>query len=285
MRSKFAKVIDSIVLATVFSILIYAWMRFYTKNTSMSIVVGICSGLLIMAVLNIVFYNKEQKLHINKQTKSNAEKLSLNLLCSTTTQINDFFSLILSDKSKLKRNKNYLILEENSAQNDTHSTVHNTLIFPKYEKETFNLDDLFNIIKSANKLNVLELKIFSPTISDEAKTFAKQVNNYKIEFVDKYQLYNNYVANKFENEQPKAIDISKPKLNYMGLLHYAVNQKRTRHYLLFGLLILLMSFLVPFKIYYLVLGSLLCLIALIVKIAPIIIEHRNLKQSQSEIEK
>ena len=59
MRSNFAKVLDSIILALVFSVLIYAWMRFYTKNTSMSIVVGICSGLLIMAVLNIIFYNNK----------------------------------------------------------------------------------------------------------------------------------------------------------------------------------------------------------------------------------
>ena len=280
MRSNFAKVLDSIILALVFSVLIYAWMRFYTKNTSMSIVVGICSGLLIMAVLNIIFYNREQKLNINKTTKSNAEKLSLNLLCSTQSEINTFFAKILNSLGKIKKSKNYLEIKENSAQNDLHSTMHSTLIFPEFNKENFTLEDLFRIIKTATNLNIAEIKIFAPTIDETAKTFAKQINNFKIDFVDKYSLYNNYIAGKFENALIEKIDISKPKINYAGLLRYAVNQKRARHYLLFGLLILLMSFLVPFKIYYLVLGSLLCLIALIVKIAPIIAEHKNLKQTK-----
>ena len=280
MRSNFAKVLDSIVLALVFSVLIYAWMRFYTKNTSMSIVVGICSGLLIMAVLNIIFYNREQKLNINKTTKSNAEKLSLNLLCSTQSEINTFFAKILDSLGKIKKSKNYLEIKENSAQNDLHSTMHSTLISPEFNKENFTLEDLFRTIKTAINLNIAEIKIFAPTIDETVKTFAKQINNLKIDFVDKYSLYNNYIAGKFENAFIEKIDISKPKINYVGLLRYAVNQKRARHYLLFGLLILLMSFLVPFKIYYLVLGSLLCLIALIVKIAPIIAEHKNLKQTK-----
>lgn len=280
MRSNFAKILDSIVLALVFSVLIYAWMRFYTKNTSMSIVVGICSGLLIMAVLNIIFYNREQKLNINKTTKSNAEKLSLDLLCSTQSEINTFFAKILDSLGKIKKSKNYLEIKENSAQNDLHSTMHSTLIFPEFNKENFTLEDLFRVIKTATKLNAKEIKIFAPTVDETAKTFAKQINNLKIDFVDKYSLYNNYIAGKFENALIEKIDISKPKINYAGLLRYAVNQKRARHYLLFGLLILLMSFLVPFKIYYLVLGSLLCLIALIVKIAPIIAEHKNLKQTK-----
>ncbi len=280
MRSNFAKVLDSIILALVFSVLIYAWMRFYTKNTSMSIVVGICSGLLIMAVLNIIFYNREQKLNINKTTKSNAEKLSLNLLCSTQSEINTFFAKILDSLGKIKKSKNYLEIKENSAQNDLHSTMHSTLIFPEFNKENFTLEDLFRVIKTATKLNAKEIKIFAPTVDGTAKTFAKQINNLKIDFVDKYSLYNNYIAGKFENALIEKIDISKPKINYAGLLRYAVNQKRARHYLLFGLLIILMSFLVPFKIYYLVLGSLLCLIALIVKIAPILAEHKNLKQTK-----
>ena len=280
MRSNFAKVLDSIVLALVFSVLTYAWMRFYTKNTSMSIVVGICSGLLIMAVLNIIFYNREQKLNINKTTKSNAEKLSLNLLCSTQSEINTFFAKILDSLGKIKKSKNYLEIKENSAQNDLHSTMHSTLISPEFNKENFTLEDLFRTIKTAINLNIAEIKIFAPTIDETVKTFAKQINNLKIDFVDKYSLYNNYIAGKFENAFIEKIDISKPKINYVGLLRYAVNQKRARHYLLFGLLILLMSFLVPFKIYYLVLGSLLCLIALIVKIAPIIAEHKNLKQTK-----
>ena len=280
MRSNFAKVLDSIILALVFSVLTYAWMRFYTKNTSMSIVVGICSGLLIMAVLNIIFYNREQKLNINKTTKSNAEKLSLNLLCSTQSEINTFFAQILDSLGKIKKSKNYLEIKENSAQNDLHSTMHSTLIFPEFNKENFTLEDLFRVIKTATKLNAKEIKIFAPTIDETAKTFAKQINNFKIDFVDKYSLYNNYIAGKFENALIEKIDISKPKINYAGLLRYAVNQKRARHYLLFGLLIILMSFLVPFKIYYLVLGSLLCLIALIVKIAPILAEHKNLKQTK-----
>ena len=280
MRSNFAKVLDSIILALVFSVLIYAWMRFYTKNTSMSIVVGICSGLLIMAVLNIIFYNREQKLNINKTTKSNAEKLSLNLLCSTQSEINTFFAKILDSLGKIKKSRNYLEIKENSAQNNLHSTMHSTLIFPEFNKENFTLEDLFRIIKTATNLKIAEIKIFAPTVDETAKTFAKQINNLKIDFVDKYSLYNNYIAGKFENALIEKIDISKPKINYVGLLRYAVNQKRARHYLLFGLLILLMSFLVPFKIYYLVLGSLLCLIALIVKIAPILAEHKNLKQTK-----
>ena len=280
MRSNFAKVLDSIISALVFSVLIYAWMRFYTKNTSMSIVVGICSGLLIMAVLNIIFYNREQKLNINKTTKSNAEKLSLNLLCSTQSELNTFFAKILDSLGKIRKSRNYLEIKENSAQNDLHSTMHSTLIFPEFNKENFTLEDLFRIIKTATKLNAKEIKIFAPTVDETAKTFAKQINNLKIDFVDKYSLYNNYIAGKFENAFIEKIDISKPKINYVGLLRYAVNQKRARHYLLFGLLILLMSFLVPFKIYYLVLGSLLCLIALIVKIAPIIAEHKSLKQTK-----
>ncbi len=266
MRSNFAKIIDSIVLVVVITVLTFSWLRFYTKNTTLSLVAGICVGLMFMAIFNLICHNRETKLNINKATKAGAEKLNLNLLGATTQEILDFFELIFNKDYIVTKNSNFLILKPNSAQNELHSTLHSTIISPNFNKSKFELNDLFPILKVARQLKINEIKIYAPDFSDDSLSLIKQLNNFKISTHNQYELYNEIKDLNFT----QTLDISKPKINYLGLLKYAISPRRARHYLFFGLIILGTSFMVPYKIYYLILGSILCLTALIVKIAPLI---------------
>ena len=237
-------------------------------------------------LLNLNFSTLQEKINFFSQILSNFHKVE---------QKENY--LILSTKTAQK----YMHSIENNLHNteiDLHSTQNNntqsstlnanknmnmhttrsgnekslnqkTLFIPFFNFSTFDMKELSKVINIANSENVEKITICTTNTSEEAKNFCKQINNFSINFIDTYKFYDEY-AKTCDITLTEKIDITKPKMKYKELLAYAFNSARARNYLLFGLIIILSSFLVPFKIYYLVTGSILCIIALIIKVYPLI---------------
>lgn len=267
MRNVFAKIIDSISVLSVSFVLIFAWIRFYTHDITLSLIVGSICSAIICFIVNYFFYKREHQKIGSAKNKKNAENLGIALLGATNDEILEyFFNVFNKDGNKLQKRQNYLELEYYSAQNDMHSTLHSTIVYPFFHKTELGLDDLILIIKLIRSVNKTEIKIFDISTNNEAKEFASKIKNLNIQFFDQYDLYS--MSN--STTAPITIDTQIAKLNYRDYLKFAFDKSRSKNYLLFGLILLISSFFVPYKIYYLIIGSLLCFTSLCVRIVPLI---------------
>ena len=298
MRSKLSVAIDTAVLFLVVGILVFAWVRFYTREVLISALVGATLAGLVCYLVVFLGSKRANKLRLTKQEQGQISALSTNLRFTSNDDILAFLTKVLTNSHSVSNCADFLIIEPNSSQNQVHSTLHSTSknsnSSPTHEqtstqqsaKKLFDSDDeillapyftkpkidsvyLAYVIKCANKLDLRHVALLGLGFEDEVISFSKQIRNIKIELVPIENFYHDYLAGT-EITLPCAVDISRPKLKYRELLSYAFSPARARHYLLFGLLIILMSFLVPFKIYYLISGSILCIVALIVRVAPLL---------------
>ena len=271
MRSRLSIILDTVILFAVLWLLFFAWIRFYTRNVLVSIIAGtILAGLVVFLVL---FLNKKRsdKINLNKQQKDEISRLLLNLRFTPLEQISKYFVKVLEKTHTTVLCNDFVILKENSAQNDTHSTLHSTekMLFAPYFTRKIDMPYFTYIYKCAVALNIKHVAFVGAEFDSEVTNFAKQINGYTFEFIDFYKFYDEFIKNSGA-QLPIVIDITKPKREWRELVQYAFNPARARNYLLFGLLIILCSFLVPFKIYYLISGSILCLTALLVRVVPLL---------------
>lgn len=268
MRSTFAKVIDSIAYLVAIFILTFAWVRFYTKNITLSAIIASIVSIASCIIINILLNKKERGVIKSSADKREAEALGLSLLGATNEEVLAYFLHSLSsDDYKLTNCKNYLIKEYHSAQNGVHSTMHSTLVLPYFIKSKFDVDDAIFALKLARTLGLTDIEIYAISSTSEAQDLLKKVKNINSTLFDQYKLFS--IIN-HSYHIPKTLDTNTPKLNFAGMIAFAFDKQRARNYLLFGLILLATSFLVPYKLYYLITGSVLCLTATIVKILPLL---------------
>lgn len=263
MRSNFAKIIDSIVLLFATFILMFAWVRFYTHNLFISLAVGAITSILVCIIINHFLHKKEQSSIKTSTQKRVAESIAFNLLGATHSEVLDYLALTLKKENcNISRADNYLKREYYSAQKELHSTI----IIPLFHKTKVDIDDIIPCLKLARTLNISNLEIYCATYSQEAANFIKKINNIHFTLYNQYELYG-----LLESPTPlKTLDTGTKKPSIMELLSFALNPKRAKNYLGFGILILICSMVVPFKIYYLVMGSILCITAAVVLLLPIL---------------
>lgn len=271
MRSKFAKLIDSVALFGTVFVLIFAWVRFYSHNAIWSAIAGAVVGVIVCIFLNHFADKRERKKVGSNTQKRSAETLGINLLGATSDEVQEYFFQMLKKESEtIKKLQNCLKIRYYSAQNEMHSTVHSTqktaLVFPFFHKIELDVDDLILILKLARALGENVIQIYSIKATENAQNFARKIKNFQIIFYDQYDLFNRRNP---ATPSPVSLNTEPNKLGFNDYLKFAFSPPRAKNYLLFGLIILATSFIVPYKIYYLIFGSLLCLTALAVRLVKI----------------
>ena len=228
-------------------------------------------------ILSKTFYTKKLKnaLILTQKTAQNDMHSTTHNTVHNTTKNETHASptqLLLPQQTNLNNTPSNSPIQsntENYKTNENNIYVTKALFVPYFKNSEVSLETLSKFIIIAKNNNINKIIFCANDIQDDARSFAEKINNIKIEFWDFFLFYQDY-AKSSAVTLPEVIDITKPKMKYKELLAYAFNSARARNYLLFGLLIILSSFLVPFKIYYLISGSILCIIALIIKVYPLI---------------
>ncbi len=264
MRNRLAQIIDLVVFFLFIGILTFAWIRYYTRDLTLSLIAAICVSTISTCIINVFIYKKEEKSHLTKEQQNKFFALKYNLMIQSETEILKTFCNILNQPASTNNfviNNNYII----------NSQALNTIVYPYFSHEKLTSDLVFNILKKISNHENLTIKIIGCQIDDDAKALLKKMQNVQIVFVS---------LQNFCKENPSIFDIDikinfdKPKTTLSILAQYATNPKRAKNYLLYGFLLIFTSFLVPFKLYYLIFGSVLCLVALVIKILPNVISKR-----------
>lgn len=170
--------------------------------------------------------------------------------------------LSLKPKVKQKELFNALFIKENyypTAKKDgIFLTEKNALVFIKFDFEKVNKA---YIVKIFNKLDSGEIaEIYSEDYDKEVTDFAKLFKG-RIVLKDGKDTFALLEKNGLLPETTLSINAQKPKADFSLLL----NKKRAKNYLFFGLSFVILSYIVPIKIYYLIFGGIFLALSLVLR--------------------
>ena len=250
-KYKLAKICDYIFFGLVFFVIFYGWTNFYQKNIILSFAVAITCSFIIIIIMNFFISKKNEKERLTQQQKEIILNYSTQLKFSDRKKVLHYFNNIF-DNSKIK--KNYIIISD-------------TIIYPFFNTYKFTLDHFTKIYSEISAEKFSNLYILSSVFEPECYNITKQIKNKKIELFDARKTYSEFIKNK---ELPEnVVEAKLQKLNLKELLKFMISPKRTKHYLILGLVLILSSFFVIYKLYYLITGSLLLIVAILTKIIKI----------------
>ena len=141
------------------------------------------------------------------------------------------------------------------------------ILFPFFLYRAFDADDLIFIYNNMKSQNFNKLIICTNKITPDAVKLCKKINN-NIILLDGEQTYLKLLLeyNYFPEITQNFDEVE--KLSYKDLLAYIFNKKRTKGYFFSSLILLVSSFIVSYNIFYVVMSSLLLILALISFINP-----------------
>ncbi len=243
--SFFSDLIFSAIASFLLCLVTVSYFTAYPFN----LIVSICFALIFTLISFKVFYSRRSK-KVNALKQKEKEQATLNGLCFfTKPKLLSLFEKAFTVKGeRVEKKTTYLYLPDK-----------NELLF-----FIFCFDGVVkaDIVKAFNKLKQGETaRIFAPDYLDEIEKFASRFNGRII------------------LEKGSSIFTLLEETNLLPEIEYPLPEKKKEklsfkkffaktnflRYFLFGCLFLLMSFIVPFKIYYVISGSALLIFALVSK--------------------
>lgn len=258
-RIRLASVFDITLASIILSMLLFCWIRFYTQNLALSLILSvICTFLLVFSIF-LIKRRKNQQRALNSSQKDAALDASVQLRFSTPEQVLGFFLSVLEP--------NYTVTPKGQALLLKNAQKESTLFVPYFQNEVCTVTEISTFFAQAKECNCGRLVICCAVVDGAARNLAASVKNLNIVLLDAFATYQQVLAP--ANKMPaKVVDTRGAKLTFRQVMAYALSKERTKNYFLLGAILILSSFFVVFKIYYLVMGSVLLLLAAITRILP-----------------
>lgn len=257
-KLRLSQIIDSIFVFGFCFLIVFCWIRFYTKNTILSAFVGLIITTIFSLVLAKILNAKSKRKNITKKDKQDAQFCALQFGFMPLKQCLMFFCDILKQKNKVAFFKSHLVLNP--------QTQNATLFVPLFYKSEILETDIQNCFILAREKNCNTILICAKSFSQAATTLAKNLSAFHFSLFDTFETYSKII--KPNPLPPKIVDTSVEKLHFSQLVLSAFDKKRIRNYLLFGVILLVSSFFVYYKIYYLISGSILIVLCIVILFLP-----------------
>lgn len=248
MKGKFATFVDNISLGFLVGLLFFCWVNFVSHNLVFSTFSFVCATALTIMVSILLSKKKNQKQQLTEEFFKNVENIYQKLEFTPQFEQTKWIASHLEKPDFVHTN----FVETQSA------IYYNEMLF-----DELKISDLNRIIR--------ELKTFNPTLNkkvfvlcsgfkNETNKYAKSLN-IEIELLNKMDVIKKLGLN--SSSLKCETKVLKPQKNFETILLYALSPKRFKSYFFLGLVLVVSSFFVLYKIYYLIFGSILIFMSLL----------------------
>ena len=244
---KISIVIDGLfVLLTTFLIAFVILNSYFNKT--FAFIMALLIGVVIFLFLYFLLIRKNSAKLLKKQEEKNMENVLCQLAMNSKSQ-----NTVLFERAFTKLNISYVKRKEGIFLTDSKA-----LVLLEFRFDGFSKAD---VVRAYNKIDKNEkVYILSNNFSQEIRDFAERFNK-KVVLISNKNVYNFLVK---ADSLPKiTLVLEKAKTPIKLILKEFFTKKRARGYFAVGLVTLLFSLVVPFKVYYVVFGSILLLISLV----------------------
>lgn len=244
----------------------FVWIRYFVDNLWLSLFLTFVATFLIDFIFKYFKKKKNNKKQISDENSKQIQEYISSLVFADNLYVVDYFYNLTLLKHKAVKTTRYVKIESNNKT---------LILYPFFTYKDFTVDDLIYIINKTKKEKPTKIIICTNTIDGNTLKIAKKIP-IKVEIVNGIDTYN--LLMKEYNYFPKIIKLfPEPTLNYKDLISYALNKKRTKGYFISSVLVLFSSIFVPYKIYYLIIASILLVLSLVSYFNPRFNKPQNLR--------
>lgn len=243
-------IFDIIFRVVIIYILSFVWIRYFIKNLALSLVLASIFTLVCEIIIQFVKKKLQQKNKISKDEQKEIENMTNSFVYSTETQnINFFYNLAKTKHNAVKKSKYIEIIHPNTK----------IILFPFFLLRELNAQDIIYVYNKTKNANPKRIVICTNNFDNTAQTLANKLPTQTV-LLDSKQTYFNLI--KKYGVYPPKVELKIPqRQTFNDLLSYALNKKRTKGYLFSSILILFCSFFVPYNLYYIIMSSVLLILA------------------------
>lgn len=229
---------------------VFVWCRYYIYNLWLSLLVSAIITFIIEFVFNIILNKKNKNKNIKQSELNDILSYTNSFIYNEKTKTTDFFLNLVKTKYLATKHNDLIIIDHISTK---------VILHPNFMYRDFTADDLIDTYNKAKKFNPTKIIICTNNIDNSTQKIINQLP-IKTIVLDYQQTYLQLL--KPYNVFPEKTELTPtPKQTLKQLVYYALNKKRTKGYFFTSVLLLLCSFTVPYKLYYVIMSSILLLLS------------------------
>lgn len=256
-KFKFINIIDKLFVSICIFLIIYAWINFYIRELWPTFILSLIFSSAIIYVVYFLIEKKQSKKLIKQQKVEEIDKTLLNFQLLATSEQLSLLKTIFSQDYKTEVIGNYLRYEKDGK-------LH--LVAPAPNFYQLTEQDLINILKDAKNIEFDEILILCTKIENVIKI--RKYNKKPIKIYEKIDIFCNLFEKYKIFPEITDIDIIREKLKFKDILLAFFIPQKAKGYFFCGLILIFSSIILPYYIYYTVMGSLLLLFSIICKLLP-----------------
>ena len=257
-RFGIVNLIDKLFITFATFLIVYAWLNFYIRDLNTTFFLSIIFALAFTYVLFYILNKLQNKKHITTNKMKEIEKNFLAFRLMSLKEKLNFLQKILSKSYDTKLLKNILSYTKD---NQNFSLIIAT------QKSVISQEDLINLIEEHNiKTNNLII-ICQDYLSNINN---KLIRNLNIEFVNKEKLFTEYFEPNNIYPDCSILNEKSLKPNFKSVAKNFLKKEKSKQYFWLGFVLIFSSFILPFKIYYLIFGSAFIICCILCKIIPLV---------------
>ena len=253
-KFKFVNIVDLVFITICTFILMFAWVQFFVKSLFLSLFVSVLLTFTLMIVVRVFKSRKYNAQQLILTNNTNLIKFKLAIQTMPTLKLAQIIKQLIPTEYNPKISKNTITFIKNGS-------THN---FALYYSSELNENNILEILKTYNCNNIV---IFCSGYNRQVKEISTSFNNISVELISLEQLYEIFNKNDV-NIPTDNITLNQPKSTLKQILKRSVSREKSKGYFISGIILLISSILVPYKIYYLVFSSLLIILSLVCRIKP-----------------
>ncbi|MCL2540539.1 MAG: hypothetical protein FWE53_03890 [Firmicutes bacterium] len=251
---KLSRAIDFLFRNAIIFLLIYAWIIFWLQDWIAATAISAVTSVAICFAIDKIKGGKLEKKRLTAKEAEAIEKSALQLMFTPDTETAAYFKLLLSTMHETVLTKNVLSYTNNNNK---------TVFIPCYRDTALTVQQLAEAVKTAIKNKADNLIIACSTYPPEVEKLAGTIKSIPVTLMNHRQIYQLYIKPS-SIELPRIVELKgTARLTVKDLFRYAFSGKRTKSFAFLGLILLISSYFVMFKLYYLITGSLLLVCAII----------------------
>lgn len=255
MKSKFSKTVDFILTRTAIFAAAFVWARYYIDNVWTTLFAAAIITVTLNVILALVFGARNRGKALRAGEYSHMREISNQFLLSNTAQNLEFFAEVF----KKGEDCDVTVMHEAVAATKDGRTV---LVFPSFSPLPLNRQNVIEYARFAAQMGANEIAVLCLSTEKGLAAFCDTLPDFKIKIYDPVKTYALLKSYKTFPEITRRMAAPK-KPCFKTLVGTALSRARTKGYITGGIFLFVMSFITPYRLYYLIAASALFLVGLL----------------------
>lgn len=255
-KFRFTNVIDNVFLVFMIFFVAFVWIKYFVYDFWACFFISLSIAIVIYKLINVVLKKRQYKKEVTLKQKKEIENFCTQLLFSTSKKNLELFYRIFATIKPTVIKDNLLIWNDSLQK-------YKTVIVPYFDSKVVGIDEFMDIYKKVSIIKPSKLIVLCVDIDKNVATFYPSISNMEVIFYDKNNIYFD-LFEKTKIYPQKAIDtVTSKKYTFKLICLAAFNKKKTKGYLMCGLIFFVCSFFIRYSLYYVIMSSVMFVFAII----------------------